>query len=179
MNGQPLKVSLPGTAYQRGERWWWRVKLPGEDKPRARALKPEGEKAATKNRQTAAKVAFRLWERAVEEEAQRRVRIDADEKISRLKAKFLQKVHDVSQIVNRLSANEGARDAEEADGDIPAAGSSCDSAETGTCGCCGACDVPVTSLQAIDSGQSLCPDCLTALKQAAGDSTSHTAEPMG
>jgi len=179
MNGQPLQVSLPGTAYQRGERWWWRVKLPGEDKPRARALKPEGEKAATKNRQTAAEVAFKLWERAVEEEAQRRVRIDADEKISRLKAKFLHKMHDVSQVVNRLSANGGARDAGEANGDIPAPGPPCDSEETGTCGCCGMCDVPVTSLQAIDSGQSLCPDCLTALKRAAGNSTLQRAEHMG
>ncbi|UCD51206.1 MAG: hypothetical protein JSW27_00970 [Phycisphaerales bacterium] len=176
MNGQPLKVSLPGAAYQRGQRWWWRVKLPGEDKPRARALKPEGQKAATKDLQTAAKVAFKLWERAVEEEAQRRVRIDADEKISRLKAKFLQKMHDVSQLVNGLADKEGTGVQERVDGNVLAAGSSYETEETGICDCCGTRDVPVTSLQAIDSGQSLCPDCLTALREAAGSNAPHEAE---
>ena len=178
MNGQPLKVSLPGTAYQRGQRWWWRVKLPGEDKPRARALKPEGGKSATKDRQTAARIAFKLWEQAVEEEAQRRARIDADEKISRLKAKFLHKMHDISQVVNRLSDKEGIRIREEADEDIPATGSACDPEETGTCDCCGADDVAASSLQAIDSGQWLCPDCLAALKEAAAGYAPQTTEPV-
>ena len=108
MKGQPLKVSLPGTAYQRGQRWWWRVKLPGEDKPRAMALKPEGQKTATKDCRTAANVAFELWEEAVREDARRRAGMDTDDKIARLKAKFLQKMHDVSQVVDRLSDKGGA-----------------------------------------------------------------------
>jgi hypothetical protein len=178
MNGQPLKVTLSGTAYQRGQRWWWRVQLPGEDKPKARALKPEGQKAATKDRQEAAKVAFELWEHAVREDERRRVRMDADEKIARLKAKFLQKMHDVSQVVNRLSNREDAEARKGVDEDVQTAEPSCDTEETGTCGCCKAHDVPMTELRAIDSGQLLCPKCLANLKAAAStiepQETKHT-----
>ena len=166
MKGQPLKVSLPGTAYQRGQRWWWRVKLPGEDKPKARALKLSRQKAATKDRQTAAAVAFELWEQAVREDAERRVRIDADEKVARLKAKFLQKMQDVSQVMNRLSDRNGAEGLEKSNGNIQPTGSSGDAAGAEVCGCCGARDVPSAVLQAIDSGQLLCPKCLADLKAA-------------
>jgi integrase len=38
---------LPGTIYQNKNRYWWKVQLPGEDKPRARPLKPVNSKYAT------------------------------------------------------------------------------------------------------------------------------------
>lgn len=37
---------LPGSLYQRNRRWWWKVQLPGEDKPKARPLKPIGSRYA-------------------------------------------------------------------------------------------------------------------------------------
>jgi len=30
--------NLPGSLYQRNNRWWWKVQLPGETKPAARPL---------------------------------------------------------------------------------------------------------------------------------------------
>jgi hypothetical protein len=57
--------SFPGTLYQRGDRWWWRVKLPGEAKKKARPLKPPGAKYATKELGTAETLAAEIWRRAV------------------------------------------------------------------------------------------------------------------
>lgn len=178
MKGQSLKVSLPGTAYQRRERWWWRVKLPGEARSRARALKPQGQRAATRDRRTAAKVAFELWEQAVRREAERQSRQDADERIAKLKAKFSQKMRDVSQVVDRLSAGGGSEVRESAQSGATATRPSVGVDETGCCGCCGASDVPTTQLQMIDSGQLLCPTCLSQLKAAARATESRQTEDM-
>lgn len=41
------KFDLPGTQYQRNKRWWWKAQLPGDEAPRARAMKPLGAKFAT------------------------------------------------------------------------------------------------------------------------------------
>lgn len=38
---------LPGSLYQRNKRWWWKVQLPGETKPKAHPLKPVGSRYAT------------------------------------------------------------------------------------------------------------------------------------
>ncbi|MHC4374114.1 MAG: hypothetical protein ACYSTO_08035, partial [Planctomycetota bacterium] len=40
-------TNLPGSLYQRNRRWWWKVQLPGENKPKARPLKPVGSRYAT------------------------------------------------------------------------------------------------------------------------------------
>ena len=141
--------------------------MPGEDKPRARALKPKGQKTTTKDRETAAKVAFALWEQAVREDAREQVRTDTGEKIAILQTKLLQKMHDVSQVVNRLSEKDGVRGPGKANANVPPPGLSCDAKETGICDCCESHDVPFTTLQAIDSGQMLCPECLAELKAAA------------
>ena len=172
MKGQPLKVSLPGTAYQRRERWWWRVRLPGEDRVRARALKPPGQRAATRDRGTAAKVAFELWEQAVRCEAERQTRQDADDRVARLKAKFLQKMQDVSQVVDRLSVTGESEVRAKGPSIATATGLAVGADATGCCGCCGASDVPIAQLRAIDSGQLLCPTCLAQLKAAARASRS-------
>ena len=172
MKGQSLKVSLPGTAYQRRERWWWRVRLPGEDRVRARALKPPGQRAATRDRATAAKVAFGLWEQAVRREVEQQVRQGTDDRVARLKAKFLQKMQDVSQVVDRLSVAGGSEVREKGQRRATTAGPSIGADATGCCGCCGSCDVPVAQLRVIDSGQSLCPTCLAQFKAAARASRS-------
>jgi hypothetical protein len=45
----------------------------------------------------------------------------------------------------------------------PAAEAAVPQPQTGVCECCGATEVPVPDLAPIDSGQLLCPDCLTAI----------------
>jgi hypothetical protein len=105
--------ALPGEFYQRADRWWWRVKLPGEDKARARPLKLEGAKVAASDRETAEKTAFEMWEHAVQENAVRQIRLESTEKIERLKAQFLDKVRHFMELVEtantRIEAEAQAR----------------------------------------------------------------------
>ena len=35
------KSNLPGSIYKNGRRWWWKVRLPGEEKTAARPLSEE------------------------------------------------------------------------------------------------------------------------------------------
>jgi len=56
---------LNGSLYCRKGRWWWKVKLPGEDKITYHALRPKGAKYATKDRTVAEQVAAQIWESAV------------------------------------------------------------------------------------------------------------------
>lgn len=59
------KVKLPGSIYKNKNRWWWSVKLPAEDKIRARPLKPVGARFATTDRNVAEEVAREMWQRAL------------------------------------------------------------------------------------------------------------------
>jgi len=253
------KVTLPGELYLRTDQWWWRVKLPGEDKARARPLTPEGTKVAPGDRETAEKVAFATWEHAVEEHAAKQVKLESAEKIERLKAQFLDKVRHFTELVETANAKieaeakaraeaeaklaevlqaagpsmedggqrtEGgqrtgdrgqsiqqgavpARQGEIAPVDSAAVGAAAGASqtangrsegkppptqeaphgitiseprqpplsnatppslsaapplETGVCECCGATGVAMACLTRIDSGQSLCPRCLAALR---------------
>lgn len=56
--------ALPGCLYQRNGRWWWRVRLPGQTKPSARPLVPEGRRYATTDRKVAVAIADRLYRQA-------------------------------------------------------------------------------------------------------------------
>ncbi len=49
--------NLPGHFYQRNQRWWWRVRLPGAEKAKNIPLKPIGAKYATKDKAVAVEVA--------------------------------------------------------------------------------------------------------------------------
>jgi len=100
----PQTASLPGEFYQRASRWWWRVKLPGEDKAKARPLKAEGAKAAAEDRQSAEKIAFAMWEHALQNDAARHIKIESTEKIERLKAQFLDKVRHFTELVATANA---------------------------------------------------------------------------
>jgi hypothetical protein len=173
------------------------VKLPGEDRAKARALeefpRPQngtvesGPEAAsgTDGRVHAEKIAFAIWEQAVQENAARQTRLESTEKIERLKAQFLDKVRHFTELVEtanaKLEAEAQARaEAEEKlrqlsavpraafepkpaamrmeeDKTLPQVG-------TGVCGCCGVTGIALTHLSRIDSGQLLCPRCLTALR---------------
>ena len=59
------KLNLPGTIYRNKKRWWWKVQLPKEDKPKARPLKPVGAKFATTDRNVAIECAKDIWAKAI------------------------------------------------------------------------------------------------------------------
>ena len=101
---QTPRVALPGELYQRADRWWWRVKLPGEDKAKARPLQAQGAAAAAHDRETAEKTAFEMWEHAVQENVTRQLRMESTEKIERLKAQFLDKVRHFTELVETANA---------------------------------------------------------------------------
>jgi hypothetical protein len=99
-----LRVTLPGKTYRRGNRWWWHVKLPGEDKAKSRPLKAPGDRSAAADRKTAEMIAFALWEQAVREQAERRIGTESSQKIAALKAQFLDKVRHFQEIVESTTA---------------------------------------------------------------------------
>jgi hypothetical protein len=39
--------NIPGSIYKNGNRYWWKVQLPGEDEPKSRPLKPVNSSLAT------------------------------------------------------------------------------------------------------------------------------------
>ena len=80
MTEKPFRVTLPGSLYEKNNRWWWKVKLPGEARVRARGLKPESARFATADRDEAEKVAREMWESAIRAEVQAQVRAKAREK---------------------------------------------------------------------------------------------------
>jgi len=56
---------LPGCFYQRGDRWYWKVQLPGEDRPKSRPLTPYGSRYATRDRGVAEEVARDILNRMI------------------------------------------------------------------------------------------------------------------
>ncbi|AQT68052.1 site-specific tyrosine recombinase XerC [Anaerohalosphaera lusitana] len=71
--------NLPGAIYKNGNRWWWKVQLPGEDKLRSRPLKPFGSSLATKDHCVAVECAKVLMAKAVFESQQ-----DPEERIENI-----------------------------------------------------------------------------------------------
>lgn len=59
------KAKLPGSLYTRNGRYWWKVVLPGQDKPKAVPLKPNGCKFATPDRKVAEECARQIWQKTV------------------------------------------------------------------------------------------------------------------
>ena len=53
-------ANLPGSLYQRNGRWWWKVRLPGEEKIKAQPLKPVGSRYATTDYAVAVECARQL-----------------------------------------------------------------------------------------------------------------------
>lgn len=81
------KTSLPGSIYLNNGRFWWKVKLAGESKLRARPLKPVGGKFATKDFAVAKEVAYEMLQRAI---FQPRVSSDKDNSIGSLVQAYLE-----------------------------------------------------------------------------------------
>ncbi len=59
------KADVPGTIYLNKNRYWWKVQLPGEAKPKARPLKAPAAKFATTDLPTAVEIARNLWQTAI------------------------------------------------------------------------------------------------------------------
>ena len=87
MANRPPKVALPGEMYQKNGRWWWKVRLPGEPRVRARALKPDGARVAAKTRKVAEAVACEMWRLSIEAETEARVKAEFRAKADRAIAK--------------------------------------------------------------------------------------------
>ena len=103
-HGQAPRAPLPGELERRADQWWWRVRLPGEDRAKARPLRPEGAKAAITERETAEEIALAMWEHAVQENATRQIKMESAEKIERLKAQFLDRVRHFTELVEAANA---------------------------------------------------------------------------
>jgi len=158
---QAFTVTLPGRLYQRGNRWWWQVKLPGDDRTRARPL---GDGVAADDLEGARSAALELWERALTQAAAARARSEADQTIAKLKAQFLQKVRDFSQVVETTRARLEAETQARAEAESRLRTLARPPTETVVCEGCGARGILKDTARRIDSGQWLCPDCLEALR---------------
>ena len=193
MAEKSFKASLPGSLYRKNNRWWWRVKLPGETRVKARGLKPKGVQFATTELEEAEELARAMWESAIrsEVEAEARakagekaksaaeemaaVKAEADETVARLKSGFMDtvanakaryeaKIRQCDEVVAK--AEERAKTEAEARMQAEAKLQEFVGAakKTGQCECCGKDGVPEEELSTIDSGQRLCPDCLAMLR---------------
>lgn len=164
MSDESPVARLPGNMHQKKNRWWWRVQLPGESKPKDRALRPKRSRFGTTDRPVAEEVAFQMWQTAIRTETEARVKAEAAQKISRLEMQFLEKTRAFTQIVADAEAR--AEEQAKARADLEAKLSEILGHSVGqaSCECCGARDICVNDLYRIDSGQLLCPDCLRELR---------------
>ncbi len=94
MAKQSPRMALPGEMYEKNGRWWWKVKLPGEKRIRARALKPEGSAVAAKTRKVAQRVAGEWWRVSIEAETEARVKSEIQAKATDAIAKVKAECHD-------------------------------------------------------------------------------------
>ena len=65
MAKKKTKHNLPGSIYKNGHRYWWKVKLPGEQKVKSRPLVPIGSALATKDHDIAVECAKVILAKAV------------------------------------------------------------------------------------------------------------------
>jgi hypothetical protein len=174
MADESPQIRLPGKMHRKRGRWWWKVRLPGEKTSRSRALRPQGRRLATTDRQLAQEIAFNLWQKAVRAEAEAAVKAEQATRTLRLKRHFRQKVKTLADEVTWAEARakvettaraklqatlDGLTSARPPEPKPPARPMT-------PCECCGR-DVSQDQLQRIDSGQRLCPQCLDELRRAA------------
>lgn len=84
------KGSLPGTIYSRNGRYWWKVQLPGQNKPAAFPLKPVGSKFATTDRKAAEECARQIWQKTVFSSQTRVTRDEFDGTIASLAVLYME-----------------------------------------------------------------------------------------
>jgi hypothetical protein len=164
MANESPQVRLPGRLYRKQARWWWNVQLPGEKSPRNHALRPEGSRRATTDRQLAEEVALRLWQEAVQAEAKAATMTEHAAQMQRMRMLFRQKMKALRDVIARAEARAEAETAERTKLEVKLNGLRNQLTQIASCDCCGR-SVPQSELQPIDSGQHLCRSCLDDLHQ--------------
>lgn len=154
-------------------RWWWKVRLPGEKKPKDRALKTAGSRSATTDRATATEIAFQMWQTAIRTETEARAKAETAQKINKLEKQFLEKVKAFTKTVDRSAARARAEAKARAVLEAKLDQILAHTAGGATCQCCGREDLCEDDLYRIDSGQLLCPDCLKELRDHSQQSNLH------
>ncbi|MBN2270355.1 MAG: hypothetical protein JXN61_07070 [Sedimentisphaerales bacterium] len=104
MADKSFKVSLPGSLYQKNNRWWWKVKLPGETRIKARGLKSEGAQFATTQLEEAEELARVMWESAIRSEVEAEARAKAGEKAKSAAAEMAAVKAEAEETVARLKS---------------------------------------------------------------------------
>jgi len=179
MTDEPRETTLPGTFYQRGSRWWWRVQLPGEDKPKSRPLRAAGSQETATDKTAALEIAAALWQSASNGAPKEPPK---DETAGAVEAAAASPATEPSEepVVEPQSPQEtpsaAPPDADAPDmppdADAPEAPIDADAPETpapetrtAVCECCSRNHLPSSDMCRIDSGQLLCPDCLAELRR--------------
>ena len=167
--------------------------MPGETRIKARGLKPKGERFATTDQAEAQELARGIWESAIRCEVQARARAKAREKakamaeemakveaqatqtvakmkagiaeaLAKDKAEYEEKLRRSNQALVRAQEQATLESQKRAEAEAKLEDAPSRAKRTGTCDCCGKADVPEDELSRIDSGQSICMDCLSAMR---------------
>jgi len=166
IQNQSPHVRLPGRMFRRRGRWWWKVQLPGQAAPRSRALRPEGSRYATSDRQLAEEIAFGIWQEAVRAQTEAKVKLEHAAQTQRLKLRYRKRMNALKDVIDGAEARAEAETAARARLQAKLDDLRHQAPPTTPCECCGS-RVPDDQLQRIDSGQRLCASCLDMLRQAA------------
>lgn len=189
------RATLPGTIYKKNGRWWWRVRLPGQDRIRCRSLRPEGSRVGTRSREQAGQIALGLWEEALMAKAKQDLvenpPLERKDGASSRAGKATVPSQQVSPGESLPCANvsDNGQSKDDLPGHGPDSSRSLHAVESVTpsqlqghldwlspldgvddhalCECCGLQDFFEEYLRRIDSGQRLCPRCYGEFKKKA------------
>lgn len=178
------RATLPGIIYKKNGHWWWKVRLPGQDRIRCRSLRAKGASVGTKSRQQAGQIALHLWEEALKAEVKKELENLSKEQAcdplpspsDRLESQTI--TPGTSDICSEADNSQGEKTVlKQPHNDrvsvISALGQSdwFDSlngmVDHAVCECCGQQDFFEEYLKQIDSGQRLCPRCYGAFQKKA------------
>ena len=183
------RATLPGTIFKKNGHWWWKVRLPGQDRVRSRSLRPEGSRVGTRSRIQAGQIALRLWEEALTAQAktERRKTVCTNNKHKASVPTSKQELPSDSAPSTRTSdicdQNKNSNRVEpifsqahctpepttpdHATGHLDWLDSLIGMEDHALCECCGQQDFFEEYLHQIDSGQRLCPRCYGEFKKKA------------
>ena len=157
MTDESLETTLPGTFYQRGRRWWWRVQLPGEDKPKSRPLRRAGSRETATDKQEAAEIAAHMWQAAAPSEPPGD---ESETPVSSVtppaEAPPQEEAPALEGVEDRLAETPVHPDHDEA---------AAAPVRNAVCECCSRNHLLASEVAQIDSGQLLCRNCLAELRR--------------
>ena len=104
MTKKTFKVGLPGDLYQKNNRWWWKVKLPGKRRLKERGLKPKGARFATTDRAEGEAIAVAMWESAIRKEVQAEARAKARAKADAAAKELARLESEAAETVARMKS---------------------------------------------------------------------------